>query len=625
MTSEVVSLERMASINSDTNPPTTSYTKNGVPDSPGQTVEATSYEASSLNPVVKEPFTLYLKVLAGFAAIGGFLFGYDTGVVSGALILLKQEFTLTTVWQEIFVSITIFAAAISAVFGGLLNDRFGRRPVILISSSVFLAGAVILASAYNKEMLIIGRAVVGVGVGLASMTVPMYIAEASPPHARGTLVTINNLFITGGQFVASVVDGIFSYWPAWGWRCMLGLAGVPALIQLVGFIFLPESPRWLILHGKHEKGKKVLHNIYGPSVYMREYEQISHSAEKEAKTKRIKTGHPPTIKRMLKSPTVRRALILGCGLQMFQQLAGINTVMYYSASIIRMSGVQSDIVVIWLASAVAFVNFSFTLVGVYCMERLGRRKLGLASMAGVALSQVFLTVAFVLISQTSPDVISVYNGTNSTCSSYHSCDSCIIHEGCGFCFKSFTNNSVENSFCLEDSSTFQNESDVGPCSRSEIHASSYTWAFDFCPSPVSFLAFIGLILYLMFFAPGMGPLPWTVNAEIFPQWARSTGNAITSAVNWTFNIIVSMTFLTLTEIITRQGTFALYAVICFTGLLFMYLCLPETKGKPLEEVTNLFLYPLFSIGRMWNRTREYQNLSQEEEDDDDNDEVEGDR
>lgn len=130
----------------------------------------------------------------------------------------------------------------------------------------------------------------------------------------------------------------------------------------------------------------------------------------------------------------------------------------------------------------------------------------------------------------------------------------------------------------------------------------------------------------MFFAPGMGPLPWTVNAEIFPQWARSTGNAITSAVNWTFNIIVSMTFLTLTEIITRQGTFALYAVICFTGLLFMYLCLPETKGKPLEEVTNLFSYPLFSIGRMWNRTREYQNLSQEEEDDDDdNDEVEGDR
>ncbi|PIK36471.1 putative proton myo-inositol cotransporter [Apostichopus japonicus] len=611
MTDDHFNLDTM-NINAGTKPSVNSYHKSLTGENDNSKTGSNPEEALLADSDAKS-FTPFLKVISAFAAIGGFLFGYDTGVVSGALILLKQEFQLQTVWQELFVSVTIAAAAISASVGGLLNDRLGRRPVILISSVFFLAGSVILAASFNKVMLIIGRGVVGTGVGLASMTVPMYIAEASPSHIRGTMVTINNLFITGGQFVAALTDGVLSYWP-WGWRCMLGLAAIPSLIQLVGFLFLPESPRWLIKNGRLEEGRHVLLKIYGRSRYMTAFEAIKMSAEQEREDSQKNGVSSNTLLRMLKTPTVRRALMLGCGLQMFQQLAGINTIMYYSASIIRMSGVKNDQVVIWLAAAVAFVNFSFTLVGVYFVEKLGRRMLALISMAGVAFSQVFLAVAFVFISKTSPEVKNWMNGTaNLPCSSVDSCDSCILYEECGFCFDSYPNHSIANSYCLPEDQRYQNQSSDGPCSRLQLPANQYTWAPDYCPSPLSFLALVGLIMYLMFFAPGMGPLPWTINAEIFPQWARSSGNAITSTVNWTFNIFVSMTFLSLTEVITRQGTFGLYAVICFTGLLFIYLCLPETKGKRLEEVTDLFNSPFCRLGRASRERGQYEVLNQEDD------------
>ncbi|PIK57971.1 putative proton myo-inositol cotransporter [Apostichopus japonicus] len=460
----------------------------------------------------------------------------------------------------------------------------------------------------------------------------MYIAEASPSHIRGTMVTINNLFITGGQFVAALTDGVLSYWP-WGWRCMLGLAGIPSLIQLVGFLFLPESPRWLIKNGRLEEGRHVLLKIYGRSRYMTAFEAIKMSAEQEREDSQKNGVSSNKLLRMLKTPTVRRALMLGCGLQMFQQLAGINTIMYYSASIIRMSGVKNDQVVIWLA-ACSICQFFF-----HSGWSLFRRETGqknacpdqhgcdheiwqcskinhfimFLSVSGVAFSQVFLAVAFVFISKTSPEVENWMNGTaNLPCSSVDSCDSCILYEECGFCFDSYTNHSIANSYCLPEDQRYQNQSSEGPCSRLQLPSNQYTWAPDYCPSPLSFLALFGLIMYLMFFAPGMGPLPWTINAEIFPQWARSSGNAITSTVNWTFNIFVSMTFLSLTEVITRQGTFDF--MLSSVSQVSIHLSLPpRDKGKRLEEVTDLFNSPFCRLGRASRERGQYEVLNQEDD------------
>ena len=161
----------------------------------------------------------FLILLTMIAALGGFLFGYDTGVVSGAMLNIKKTFHLSATWQEVIVSVTIGAAAISAAVAGVLCDLIGRKPTLIVASIVFTVGAVVMGAAVNAVMLVIGRIIVGLGIGAAAMASPMYIAESAPYHMRGKLVVLNNLFITGGQFVATVVDGAFSYLPIKiGWR-----------------------------------------------------------------------------------------------------------------------------------------------------------------------------------------------------------------------------------------------------------------------------------------------------------------------------------------------------------------------------------------------------------------------
>ncbi|KAF4793880.1 proton myo-inositol cotransporter-like protein [Turdus rufiventris] len=311
----------------------------------------------------------FVYVVSVFSALGGFLFGYDTGVVSGALLLLKRELNLDALWQELLVSGTVGAAALSALAGGVLNGLCGRRPCILLASGLFTAGSGVLAAARDKETLLAGRVVVGLGIGasctwfsplllplqgkqnwsliiallrsvvaisaqewgnlpegksfhldileshggcgysivitspargpvqssdvivnclkemsgVASMTVPVYIAEVAPPHLRGRLVTINTLFITGGQFFASVVDGIFSYLSKDGWRYMLGLSAVPAVIQFLGFLFLPESPRWLIQKGQTQRARRILSQMRGNQAIDEEYDSIKNNIEEEEK------------------------------------------------------------------------------------------------------------------------------------------------------------------------------------------------------------------------------------------------------------------------------------------------------------------------------------------------------
>uniref|UniRef100_A0A8D0AXH8 Proton myo-inositol cotransporter n=1 Tax=Salvator merianae TaxID=96440 RepID=A0A8D0AXH8_SALMN len=539
----------------------------------------------------------FVYVLSLFSALGGFLFGYDTGVVSGALLLLKKELNLDAFWQELLVSSTVGAAALSALAGGALNGWCGRRACILLASFIFTAGAALLAFAGDKETLLGGRIVVGLGIGVTSMTVPVYIAEVAPPHLRGRLVTINTLFITGGQFFASVIDGAFSYLPKDGWRYMLGLSAVPSVIQFLGFLFLPESPRWLIQKGQTQKARRILSRIRGNQAIDEEYDSIKNNIEEEEK----EVGAAgPVICRMLTYPPTRRELIVGCGIQMFQQLAGINTVMYYSATIMQMSGVQDDRTAIWLAALTAFINFAFTLFGVWLVEKVGRRKLTLGSLAGTAVALLVLALGFLLSAQVSPKVTLNPESPlaqNSTCTKYSYCNGCMLDPICGFCYKLNKSSVVVESSCVPVSVKSTVEAAWGRCSNeTKLKNQDTYWAYNFCPTPYSWTALLGLILYLVFFAPGMGPMPWTINSEIYPLWARSTGNACSSGVNWIFNVLVSLTFLHTAEYLTYYGAFFLYAGFAFVGLIFLYGCLPETKGKRLEEIECLFENALCTCG-----------------------------
>lgn len=281
--------------------------------------------------VQREPFSWFVLMLTVTSALGGFLFGYDTGVVSGAMLLIREEFDLSRTKQEIVVSITIVGAVVASLSGGVAMEYWGRRPVILAAAFIFTVGAVLLAAAMSFEALVAGRLVVGLGIGLASLATPVYIAEAAPSHMRGTLVTLNTLLITVGQVTAGIVDGLFSGSNG-GWRYMLGLSGLPSVLMMLGFLFLPESPRWLVASGRRREALSVLQRIRGVLEVHTELEEMIESSTDHSSLGSSRK-ESATVRSLIQDPLTRRALILGCGLQLLQQLSGINTVMYYSATI----------------------------------------------------------------------------------------------------------------------------------------------------------------------------------------------------------------------------------------------------------------------------------------------------
>lgn len=387
--------------------------------------------------------TMYIYVVSILGALGGFLFGYDTGIISGTMLFVRDVFDLNEWWQEAIVSSTLFTAFISSMISGSVADKFGRRPVILLSSLVFTAGSVILAMAWNKYILLIGRLVVGAGVGFSSVTVPMYIAEMAPANIRGQLVLINMCCITGGQFFASTLAYLFSRLNgSEGWRFMLGFAAVPAAIQFFAFLFMPESPRWLIKVKKYNQGLEVLKNIR-PLDYpvLDEFQLIKDSTIRTQNEQDLKDPTTSTFHRIMTNPPALKALFIGCMLQLTQQLSGINTVMYYSASIIEMSGVYDKSKALLLSAATGCVNFVFTIVGGLLVERIGRRKLTLISLFGVIMSLIVLAAGFQFAYYNSPPVAQHVNtaiAQNSPCSSdsIKACSDCSKNIECGFCFGS---------------------------------------------------------------------------------------------------------------------------------------------------------------------------------------------
>ncbi|KAF0703670.1 Aste57867_7569 [Aphanomyces stellatus] len=523
-----------------------------------------------------------LRLLTLVSTVGGFLFGYDTGVISGALLFLQQEFHLTSFESELVVSATVFGAIIGAVLGSCSNELWGRRKVILGSAFLFTLGALGMGFSRSVHELILGRLCVGVGLGLSSMTgmnamqfearlhlmrssslVPLYIAEVSPPEQRGALVSLNTLLVTGGQFFATVFAALLSASPS-GWRLMLGLASVPAALQFVGFLFLPESPRWLVQKGHLDAAAAALATIRGEKDFAGELKAIQDEV--------VQGNTKSSLWAVVASPSVRRALFLGCVLQMLQQFCGINTVMYYGVSIIHMAGFTDNHTAIWLGAVVAFSNFLFTFLGVYLVDRTGRRGLTLGSLVGVVAMLVLLGGGFYEAEMQSPSAHGIDECAHAT-----TCFDCVANAACGYC-----PTSSRTGVCYPGSA-------AGPA-----HAACGAWAFDACPNTSrtpGFVILAALFLYLACFATGMGPMPWTINSEIYPLPVRSAAISIATAVNWVSNLIVSLTFLSLIDATSTYATFWIYSAVACCGLVYLWHALPETKGVALEEMDTLFQRP----------------------------------
>jgi SP family galactose:H+ symporter-like MFS transporter len=331
----------------------------------------------------RAPSNRFIYVAAAFAALGGLLFGYDTGVISGALIFIEKTFALSTFHEELVVSVVLVGACIGALSGGRFADRFGRRRMLIFTAVTFIAGALICAMSTDVIMLIVGRAIVGLGIGFASSTVPLYISEVSPASARGWQVSLFQFAITVGILAAYLVDYAFAGSGSWRW--MLGLAVVPGLALGLGMLVLPESPRWNAQRGNAEQARKVLAKIRGTQEVDAELQQIEATLHQAHEHGRLSD---------LWLPEVRVAMVIGIGLAVFQQVTGINTVIYYAPKIIQSAGISSASGAILATAGIGLVNVVMTIVSMWLIDRVGRRPLLLVGIAGMVASLGVLGYAF---------------------------------------------------------------------------------------------------------------------------------------------------------------------------------------------------------------------------------------
>jgi MFS transporter, SP family, galactose:H+ symporter len=321
------------------------------------------------------------------AAMGGFLFGYDTGVISGALLFLSSTFALSTEMQGVVTSAVLAGACLAAGFGGWLADRFGRRFVMLDLALLFIIGALLSAFAGSVDALLVGRFLIGMCIGVVSFVAPLYIAEIAPPRHRGKLVSLNQLAITIGILVSYIVDT--AYAAEGNWRWMLGLGAVPGILLAIGMAYLPESPRWLLKSGRETEAANVLTRVHGSADVIAEIADIKADLALERDT----IGW-----RQLLGPTFRRPMLLGVGLAIFQQITGINTVIYYAPTIFQSAGYKSATAAILATAGVGVINVAFTILALRIVDGAGRRALLLVGTGGMAVSLLVLAGGFAFAS-----------------------------------------------------------------------------------------------------------------------------------------------------------------------------------------------------------------------------------
>jgi SP family galactose:H+ symporter-like MFS transporter len=426
---------------------------------------------------------------SAITALGGLLFGYDTGVISGALLYIGKSFPMTSTEKEILTSLLLIGALIGAMFAGRIADRIGRRPTLLLTAVVFVVGVLGAASSPSYGFLLAMRVVIGLAVGSASMVAPMFIAEIAPPRLRGGLVSLNQLAVTVGILTAFLVDyGLAS---TGNWRLMFGLAAIPAAALFVGVFLQHESPQYLINQGRIDEARSVLSEV-------RTTEDIDAEIKGIQEVRREKASARDLLER-----SIRPALILGVLLAVFQQVTGINTVIYYAPSLLKNAGLGNNAAL--LANvAVGVVNVAMTVLAIRLLDRTGRRPLLLVGTAGMAVSLVVVALTFVGGSQLS--------------------------------------------------------------------------------GGVAIVAVVGLMAYTGFFAVGLGPVFWLLISEIYPLRIRGQAMSVATAANWGANFVVTISFLTLLDVLKDLGTFLLFAALTVVALAYFYKNVPETKGRTLHEI-----------------------------------------
>jgi len=329
----------------------------------------------------------YATLLSLVASLGGLLFGYDTAVIAGAIGFLRGHFELNAAETGFAASSALLGCILGAASAGTLSDRFGRKRALILAALLFTVSAIWSAIPRTLVEFNIARAIGGVGVGMASLLSPLYIAEISPPEIRGRLVSFNQLAIVSGILLVYFVNyaiagmGDESWNVAIGWRWMFGSETLPALLFMFSLLAIPESPRWLVKQGQVTRAESILERLSGPERARNDIQALKIALEHEGSS----------LKDLLK-PGVRRALLLGMALAILQQITGINVFMYYAPEIFKSLGTGTNTALLQTVIVGAF-NVGFTVVAIRTVDRLGRKPLMLYGAGGMGLCLVGLGVA----------------------------------------------------------------------------------------------------------------------------------------------------------------------------------------------------------------------------------------
>ncbi len=511
---------------------------------------------------------LYTVFISLVVALGGFLLGFDSAVISGATPFYRETFGLDTGSMLIGFSVSslIMGAIIGNIVAGRLADHFGRRKILMFTALLFIISAISSALSFNVGSFIIARIIGGMGVGMAILIAPMYIAEIAPRNLRGTLVTFNQLNIVLGISIAYFSNLYFQQTiadPDLKWRIMLGVEAIPAVLFWALLFFVPRSPRWLMQKGLQEEAHRVLVTIHGAEQSVIEHNEIKNSL-REATVKDRPRWADVFSKRM------KTVLIVGFGIAFFQQITGINAIFYYAPMIFEMAGGGKD-AAFMQAAILGVTNVIMTVVAMFLIDSLGRKPLLYTGAAGICISLAIVGFSF----ESARYTIDL-NTMDGLMGEIGQMD--------------IERHHIENIMKLNQlkDNAFGNEVTFFSLVRQTVGPDTYNsfkeiiLKHSISVNPLWVL--IGLIMFVASFAISMGPVMWALLSEIFPNKLRDLAISIVGFWNSIVSFSVATLFPAQLEYMGSGTTYFIYSFFGLLTLLFVWRFVPETKGRSLEEL-----------------------------------------
>ncbi len=532
---------------------------------------------------------LHIITIAFAAAIGGFLLGFDGSVISGAIPFYKTVFGLRdgSFMLGFSVSCIIWGAIVGNLVAGPLSDYIGRKKSLLIAALLFTATGLFCAFANNITVFIIGRIIGGLGVGIAILVAPVYIAEIAPAEKRGWLVSFNQLLIVIGltaayfsnYFILKTVTDPFI-----NWRWMLGIEMVPAVIYFFCVLFIPESPRWLVMHGMESRAFEVLSRLHGKGAAAAEYDEIKQSIESPDKIKLSEQLKKLFTRRM------KKVLIIGFGLGILQQFSGINAILYYTPMVFESAGGGRNAAFLQ-AIVLGVVFVVMTIVSMFLIDRIGRKPL---LYVGVSIMALSLTSTGILFKKAhyffSSDQITgaaeqVYReDLASTSRSYNDSTQPAAQKAL-FIARAL---SLTGRRFTSESSVYTALANI--LAGTDIRAEKYRSVLLKEGVRInSYLVLISILGFIAGFSISLGPVMWAILSEIFPNHLRGMAISVVGSVNAMASFMVATFFPVQLEKFGSSGTYFIYAGFMYFCLWFIWKYVVETKGKSLEKLEKEFV------------------------------------